>query len=90
MENSQKRDVRQWTHKLKHPDGSPYLTEADRLFKDICKKADDLIHRIQTMNNQVDICVIRVNQLEQRITDANRIQTMKSGKKKKVVVARSW
>ena len=35
--------------------------------EEINKKADDMIFRIRNMNDQLDICVIRVNQLEERI-----------------------
>ena len=35
--------------------------------EEINKKADDMIFRIRNMNDQLDICVIRVGQLEERI-----------------------
>ena len=35
--------------------------------EEINKIADDMIFRIRNMNDQLDICVIRVNQLEERI-----------------------
>ena len=60
------------THKLVNPDGSRYLTDADKRLEDVSKKADDLIHRILNITNQLDICVIRVNQLEQRLDDAKK------------------
>ena len=61
------------THKLINPDGSPYLTESDKRFEEISKKADDLIFRIQNMSKQLDICVIRVNQLEERVADTKKM-----------------
>ena len=43
------------------------LSESDKRFEEINKIADDMIFRIRNMNDQLDICVIRVNQLEERI-----------------------
>jgi len=43
------------------------LSESDKRFEEINKIADDMMFRIRNMNDQLDICVIRVNQLEERI-----------------------
>ena len=43
------------------------LSESDKRFEEINKMADDMMFRIRNMNDQLDICVIRVGQLEERI-----------------------
>ena len=43
------------------------LSESDKRFEEINKIADDMMFRIRNMNDQLDICVIRVGQLEERI-----------------------
>jgi len=43
------------------------MIESDKRFEEINKIADDMMFRIRNMNDQLDICVIRVNQLEERI-----------------------
>ena len=43
------------------------LSESDKRFEEINKIADDMMFRIRNMNDQLDICVIRVNQLEDRL-----------------------
>ena len=43
------------------------ISESDKRFEEINKMADDMMFRIRNMNDQLDICVIRVNQLEERI-----------------------
>ena len=61
------------THKLVNPDGTPYLSESDKRFKDLRAEADDMIFRIQNMTKQLDICVIRVGLLEGRMAGMKNI-----------------
>ena len=61
------------THKLINPDSSAYLSESDKRYKEISAKADDMIFRIQNMTKQMDIYVIRVGLLEDRLAGMKNI-----------------
>jgi len=48
-------------------------SDIDKRYEDISNKANDLIFRIQNITKQLDICVIRVGQLEQRLDSMKKI-----------------
>ena len=48
-------------------------SDIDKRYEDISNKANDLIFRIQNITKQLDICVIRVDQLEQRLDSMKKI-----------------
>ena len=48
-------------------------SDIDKRYEDISNKANDLIFRIQNITKQLDICVIRVGQLEQRLDSRKKI-----------------
>ena len=48
-------------------------SDIDKRYEEISNKANDLIFRIQNITKQLDLCVIRVGQLEQRLDSMKKI-----------------